>query len=64
MTVGVYPMMIGPRSIGQSSLGFYIGGSFLLAVDDVEDVVHSLLVEVQRFEDQRIDCMIFTLAHY
>lgn len=46
MTIGVYAMMIGPRSIDHPSFGFDIGGSFLLAVDDVEDVVHSLLVEV------------------
>lgn len=64
MTVRVHPMMIGPRSIDQPSFCFDVTNSRLLAVDDVEDMVHSLSVEVQCFEDQRIDCMIFTLAHY
>ena len=51
MTVGVHAMMIGPRSIHQSSFSFDVADSRLLAVDDVEDVVHSLLIEIQSFED-------------
>ena len=38
--------MIGPRSIDQPPFCCDISDSLLLAVDDVEDVVHSLLVQV------------------
>ena len=57
-------MMIRPRSIDQSSFCFDVTNPLLFSVDDAEDMVHSLLIEVQSLEDQGIDCMIFTLAHY
>jgi hypothetical protein len=32
-------------------------------VEDVEDMVHSLFVEVKGFEDEGIDRMVFAIAH-
>lgn len=46
MTIGMDTMMIGPRSIDQPSFSFDVADSLLLAVDDAEDMVHSLLIEV------------------
>ena len=46
--------------------GFAFGSRVLLrwsSVEDVEDVVHSLLVEVEGFEDEGVDGVVFAFTH-